>query len=64
LRTRLLSDREAEVVRAFLEEGLLLSGIRTLAWRARKFLPIVLEEARLLERFLQEYEKHASKRVK
>jgi len=55
--SRILTDYERRKIRKHLSNGERLSEVRTIAWRANKYLPQIKSDLALLERFLAAYQK-------
>ena len=53
MRQRILTDREREVLEAYLKDGKPSGLTRTLKYRAKRFLPSLKEEVTLLDQLLE-----------
>jgi hypothetical protein len=57
--TRILTTRERKLIHTYLsKDGERVSGVRQLAYRARRDLPTIRADIDLLERLLKTYEKN------
>jgi len=57
VRRRILGEREEEVIRRYLEDGLMLEGFRVAKHRARSVdIELLERQLRLLRRFLERLE--------
>jgi hypothetical protein len=60
MRSGLLSNKERETIRGYLEKGLRLNGFTVLKYRIKKSLPIIEEDLALVKEFLGKIEKPGS----
>jgi len=56
MREYILTDREKEILKAYLEKGLKLNGFTVLALRIKRASKKILEEANMINEFLKKLE--------